>query len=296
MHVRSIRKKQAFAGYLFIAPAYLIFLYVILIPMLITVVGSLFYVDRFTLSWDWVGLDNFRWILTDPLFWRTVQNTLIFVFFAVIGNVFLGLGVAVLMNRALPGWALYFFRLVFFMPVLVAVSSIAFVWKFLYSTDFGLFNYYLGMVGIGPQDWLTNGTMAMLSIIVFDVWKWFGFYMIIFLAALQNVPKTLIEAARIDGASPRSIFFKITLPIISPVIFFTTTYATITGLQIFDSARVLTNGGPGDSTRVTVMYMVDEAFNGGDISTGAAAAVVLLLIVSLIAIIQYFVGRRMVYQ
>ncbi len=296
MHVESIKRKQAVAGYLFLAPTYLIFAYVILFPIIITFFGTFFYVDRFELTWEWVGLENYVWVLEDKRFWTTLKNTITFVFFAVIGNVGLGLLTAVLLNRALPNWALYMFRLVFFLPVLVTISSIAFVWKFLYSTDFGLFNYYLAKGGIGPIHWLTDTNLAMVSIIIFDIWKWFGFYMIIFLAALQNVPRSLIEAAQIDGARPWSIFYRITLPIISPVIFFAATYATITGLQVFDSARVLTGGGPGDATRVTVMYMVDEAFGGGDISTGAAAAVVLLLVVSVIAVFQFVVGRRLVHE
>lgn len=296
MLVKSIQRQQAIAGYLFVAPAYVIFLYVMLAPIVITVVGSFFYVERFNLSFEYVGLENFQWVLSDPLFWKTVKNTIVFVLFAVIGNVSLGLFAAVLMNRALPHWALYVFRLVFFLPVLVAVSSVAFVWRALYSTDFGLINYYLSKVGLPAIHWLTDADMALVSIVIFDVWKWFGFYMIIFLAALQNVPRSLIEAAKIDGARPRSIFFKITLPIISPVIFFATTYATITGLQVYDSVRVMTNGGPGDATRVTVMYMVDEAFNGGDIATGAAASVALLVIVSLVAIVQFLAGRKLVHQ
>ena len=294
MLVRELKLRQRGAAAFFLTPAYLLYAFIFLIPILATFAFSLNYIDRVTFRFEFVGLDNFAWIVTDGRFWTTFKNTLVFVVLAGIGNVGLGLVFALLLNRSLPAFVLYLFRLVFFLPVLVPISTIAFVWRFMYSTDFGLINYYLGTIGIRGIGWLTDADVAMASVLIFDIWKNFGFYMIIFLAALQGVPRDLIEAARIDGARRRSVFFKITLPIISPIVFFCVTYATITGLQVFDSVRVMTNGGPGDSTRVTVMYMVEEAFGAGDIGTGAAAALVLLFLIGLVTAVQFAVGRRTV--
>jgi multiple sugar transport system permease protein len=296
MSTGALRKQQTRAAFFFLLPGYSLYILIILIPVVATFVFTFFYIDRTTLDFTFVGLENYEWIVGDKRFWTSLTNTFTFVILAVTGNVGVGLLLAVLLNRAFPKALLYGFRLVFFLPVLVSISTVAFVWQFLYNTDLGLINYYLGLLGIPKVGWLSDADVAMWSVVLFDVWKYAGFFMVIFLAALQAVPKSLEEAARVDGASGRTIFFRITLPFISPVVFFAGTYATITGLQVFDSIKVLTNGGPGDATRSTVMYMVDEAFGGGDISTGAAAAVVLLVVISMVTVVQFVAGRRAVFS
>ena len=199
---------------------------------------------------------------------------------------------AVLLNRALPRSVLYVFRLAFFFPVLVAAAFVSHIWKFLYSYDLGAINYYLRAGGLPAIGWLTDGSVAMISVVIMDVWKHVGFFMIILLAALQSVPRDLLEAARIDGASGLTIFLRIVVPYIAPVILFCITYATIGGLQVFDSVRILTNGGPGDSTRSVVLYMFDEAFGAGDLSTGAIAALTLLIVISIVVAAQMYASRR----
>lgn len=291
-----LRKQQSRAAFFFLLPGYSLYVFVILIPVVATFVFTFFYINRLSLEFTYVGFENYDWIINDKRFWKSLTNTFTFVILAVVGNVGVGLLLAVLLNRAFPRALLYGFRLVFFLPVLVSISTVAFVWQFLYNTDLGLINYYLGLLGIPKVGWLSDADVAMWSVVLFDVWKYAGFFMIIFLAALQAVPKDLKEAARVDGASGRTIFFRITLPFISPVVFFAVTYATITGLQVFDSIKVLTNGGPGDATRPTVMYMLDEAFGGGDVSTGAAAAVVLLVVIAMVTVVQFTVGRRVVFS
>jgi len=134
----------------------------------------------------------------------------------------------------------------------------------------------------------------MLSIVIIDVWKNVGFFIIIFLAALQGVPRTLTEAARIDGASPAVTLWRIKLPYIAPVILFCITYATIGGLQVFDSIKIITNGGPGDATRSVVMYMYTEAFGAGDLGTGAASALTLLVVISAVVALQMLIGSKIV--
>jgi multiple sugar transport system permease protein len=296
MSTGAIRKKQARAAVGFLLPAYSLYILIILIPVLATFTFTFFFINRITLEFTFVGLENYEWIVEDKRFWKSLWTTFTFVILAVIGNVGLGLLLAVLLNRKFPNALLYVFRLVFFLPVLVSISTVAFVWEFLYNTDLGLFNFYLTSVGLPRIGWLSDAGVVMYSVVIFDVWKNVGFFMIIFLAALQGVPRDLIDAANVDGANDRTVFRKITLPFISPVVLFAVTFATIGALQVFDSIKVLTDGGPGDATRSTVMYMIDEAFGAGDVSTGAVAAVILLAVIVTVTLVQFLTTRRAVYS
>lgn len=287
----TLKQREMRAGYLFLMPAYLIYLAFLLLPLLAALGLSFAQMDR--ISWDieWVGFENFDWIITDPRFWKTFSNTFYFIALAVVGNVGFGLAVALALDRAIPGPVLYILRLAYFLPVLVSLAFVSFIWKFLYSTDLGVINYFLRQIGFANVPWLTSSSMAMISIVIMDVWKNMGFFIIIFLAALQGVPRNLIEAASIDGASPLVVLRRIKIPYIAPVILFCVTYATIGGLQVFDSVKILTDGGPGDATRSVVMYMVSEAFNIGDLGTGAASAVILFLTIGGVVAVQFGLVR-----
>lgn len=285
--------REARAGVVFAAPGFLLYLLFALIPVLVTLGFSLTQIDRFTWQVDFVGADNFFYIWTDRHFWRSFGNTFEFIVLAVAGNVGFGLLVAVLLDRAMPKTLLYALRFAYFLPVLVAAALVSLVWKFLYSTDLGILNYYLRSVGLPSVGWLTDGGVAMVSVVILDVWKHFGFFMIILLAALQAVPRSLIEAAQLDGASAARVFWHIKLPTIAPVLLFCITYATIGGLQVFDSVRILTNGGPGDATRVMVLYMYEQTFGAQDIGSGSAVAFTLLLTIIAVTAVQYGYGNRL---
>jgi len=288
----TLRQRETLAAYGFLAPAYLIYLLFLAIPMVASLLLSVLEVDRLTLATQFVGWANFDWVLTDARFWKTFGNTFYFIALAVVGNVGLGLGLAVLLDRNIPGPLLYLFRLAYFLPVLVSLAFVSFIWRFMFSFDLGAINYYIRMLGLPPVGWLTDKNVAMFSIVVIDVWKNVGFFVIILLAALQGVPRNLMEAARIDGASPFTALRRIKLPYIAPVILFCVTYATIGGLQVFDSIKIITDGGPGDSTRSVVMYMFSEAFSAGELGTGAASALTLLVVIAMVTAIQLTLGRR----
>lgn len=290
----TLKRREAVAAYGFLLPAYAIYILFLALPLLAALMLSVLEVDRLTLQAEWVGWANFDWIFTDPRFWQTFVNTFYFIVLAVIGNVGLGLVLAVLLDRKLPGPLLYLFRLAYFLPVLVSLAFVSFIWQFLFSYDLGAINYYVRGLGLPPVRWLTDKNIAMLSIIIIDVWKNVGFFIIVFLAALQGVPKNLLEAARIDGASALTTLRRIKLPFIAPVILFCVTYATIGGLQVFDSIKIITNGGPGDATRSVVMYMYSEAFNAGELGTGAASALTLLIVIAIVVAIQIAFARRWV--
>jgi multiple sugar transport system permease protein len=292
---RVWRRREATAGYLFALPAFVLHLGFVVIPAIGTLAFAVSNVDMAAGSWSWVGLENFTYIFTDPRFWKTLGNTFLFVCIAEAGNVGFGLLLAVLLDRKISRPFLYVMRLAYFLPVLVAPAFVSFVWKFLYSTDLGVFNYYLRELGLPGVGWLTDSHVALLSVALMDVWKYNGFFMIILLAALQAVPREIIEAASLDGASPRQVFWHVKAPLISPVILFCISYATITGLQAFDSMKILTSGGPGDATRSTVMYMYEQSFDAQDMGAGAATAFSLLAIVALVAGLQYWLLRGRVH-
>ncbi len=283
---------RQWSAYLFLAPGLLFYSLFLFLPAMATLAFSLTHVDRFTWDVSYVGIDNLAYVLTDGRFWVSFANTFLFIVMAVAGNVGLGLLLAVLIDRAMPRAVLFFLRLAYFLPVLVATALVSLVWKLLYSTDLGILNYYLGQMGVKPVGWLTDARVAMVSIVIMDVWKHIGFFMIIMLAALQAIPRPLIEVARLDGAGFWQMLWNVKLPMIAPVVLFCATYATITGLQVFDSIRILTVGGPGDATMSMVLYMYEQTFGAQDVGAGSAAAFLLMTAIVITTIAQMRVGRR----
>src|ERR1700674_3488307 len=215
----DLANAQARAGYLFILPSFLLYGVFVLAPVAVTFVLSFTYYDPMMGS-RWVGLENFERFFTDDRSLQIFWNTLRFTLFAVAGNVTVGLLLALALNRAMPGFVLYLFRLAYFLPVIIAAAFVSIVWGYFYGDDLGVINYYLIRLGFHPVHWLTSSRTAMMSIVIMDVWKNAGFFMIIFIAALQGVPKTLLEAAVMDGSAYWRRFFRIVLPWISPVVFF----------------------------------------------------------------------------
>ncbi|WP_291303797.1 sugar ABC transporter permease [Devosia sp. 67-54] len=288
----ELRSQQARAGYLFIFPAMVLYLTFVLAPVIVTVVLSFAYYDP-QLGSHWVGFDNFKRFFTDPRSVQIFWNTLRFTAMAVTGNVSVGLLLALALNRAMPGWLLYFFRLAFFLPVIIAAAFVAIVWGYFFQ-DAGIFNYYLAHLGLPTVRWLTSAQNAMPSIVFMDVWKNTGFFMIIFIAALQGVPRNIMEAAIMDGTSPWRRFWRITLPWISPVVFFAIVYASIGALQVYESIWILTKGGPGDATRSMSINIVEQAFGSFQIGYGASVAVVMTVVILIITGVQLLLSRRLV--
>ena len=284
---------QARAGYLFVLPTSVLYFAFVIAPVLVTCVLAFSYYDPMMGS-RWVGFDNFVRFFTDRRSLQILWNTLRFTFFAVTFNVSIGLILAIALNRAMPNWLLYFFRLAFFLPVIIAAAFVSIVWGYFYGDDLGVINYYLRLVGLPGVRWLTDAGQAMTSIVIMDVWKNTGFFMIIFIAALQGVPKNIIEAAVMDGTPAWRQFFRITLPYISPVVFFCIVYASIGALQVFESIVILTEGGPGDATRSLSILIVEEGFGSFQIGYAAAISVVMTVLILIITAIQQVLSRRWV--
>ena len=288
------RHREAFVGYLFILPTYIGFLIFILYPLIESIRISFLEFSILRES-TYIGLDNYAAMLTDTRLRTVYGNTIVFTVLAVFFNAGIGLLLAVMLNRRLPTLIRNLYRSIFFFPVLIAHTYIAVIWRFLYQEDTGVLNYYLGFLGVEPIPWLGNVHWAMAAIIIMDVWKNTGFAMLVFLAGLQNIPDTYYEAARLDGANERQLFFKITIPLLSPTIFFILVIFMIGALQVFDTIIVLTAGGPGDATRSVVLYIYEIAFRRFDMGYAAAVSMTLFVIILLLTIVQFIISRRWVH-
>ena len=289
----DLERVQRRAGYLFILPSFGLYAVFVLAPVILTFVLSFTYYDPMVGS-RWVGLENFERFFTGDRSLQIFWNTLCFAIFAVAGNVIVGLLLALALNRAMPSFLLYLFRLAYFLPVIIAAAFVSIVWGYFYGDDLGVINYYLTRLGFAPVHWLTSSRTAMMSIIIMDVWKNAGFFMIIFIAALQGVPKSIMDAAIMDEPSYWRRFFRIILPWISPVVFFGIVYASIGALQVYESIVILTQGGPGDATRSMSIHIVEEAFGSFEIGYGASVSVIMTLIILIITSIQLLASRRWV--
>lgn len=284
------QRVQARAAFFFIAPSYLLYTTFVIAPVILTLFLSFSYYDV-NFGTFWVGWENYVRFFTEERSLQILGNTFLFTLFAVSFNVSIGLLLAIALNRAMPAALLYFFRLAFFLPVIIAMAFVSIVWTYFYADELGVINYYLNALGFERVRWLTSGDNAMMSVVIMDVWKNTGFFMIILIAALQSVPKQLIEAAIMDGTSPLRIFWRITLPYISPVVFFCVVYATIGALQVYESIVILTKGGPGDATRSMTMYIAEEGFASFELGYAASISVVLTIVILFVTIVQ-MVGSR----
>ncbi|MCB0143680.1 MAG: sugar ABC transporter permease, partial [Caldilineaceae bacterium] len=206
-----------------------------------------------------------------------------------------GLLLAVGVNRSMPSVLRYFLRTSIFFPVLTTTASLAVVWRFLLTQDRGVVNYLLGQIGLGPVPWLSSSNWALISAIIYDVWKSCGYLMVIYLAGLQGIPNSYYEAAQIDGANRLQLFRHITLPLISPTAFFAIVISLIGAFQIFDNVWVLTEGGPGDASRVIAMYIYEKAFKGFEMGYASAVSLTLFAILIVLTLGQFYGARRWVH-
>ena len=284
------------AGWAFAGPALIVIALFFAVPVLAALALSLTDFDIYALSdldnLRFVGLGNYVNLLHEPLFWKALGNTFYFVIVGVPLSIAVSLGAALLLQSKL-GRFKPFFRTAFFAPVVTTVVAVAVIWRYLFHTKYGLVNWGLGGIGIDPIDWLGDPTWAMPTIILFAVWKNFGYNMIIFIAGLQAIPEDLYEAARIDGASSGSQFRHVTLPLLGPVLLLVGILTMAGYFQLFAEPYVMTQGGPLEST-VSVLYlMYEQGFKWWNL--GAASAVAFVLFVLMAGItsgLLWFARRR----
>jgi len=281
-------------GYLFIIPSGLTLFIFIILPVFIAFYISLFQWDLLS-EMKFVGLTNYFNLLSSPDFYNTLGNTLYFVSIKLFLDFVLSFFIAVLLNQKIRG--LSFYRTLFFTPVVTSMVAVSVVWMWLYDPFYGLFNYILGLFNINPVGWLNNPDWAMFSIILVAVWKGLGYNIVIFLAGLQNIPKSFYEAAAIDGANARQKFRHITIPLLSPTIYFVLIIGIINCFKVFTPVHVMTpDGGPLKSTSVMVFRIYKLAFDKFYFGEASALSVILFLLILAITIFQkVYVEKKVHY-
>ncbi|WP_294077446.1 sugar ABC transporter permease [Sphingomonas sp.] len=238
-----------------------------------------------------VGFHNYTRLLENPLFWKAMSNTLWFVLLGTPLVVAVSLAAAMLVNSRWLRWA-PFWRVALFAPYVTTLVATAVVWRYLLHTRYGLVNYLLGGFGIAPIDWLGSPTASLPAILIFVAWKSFGYNMIIFLAALQIVPKELDEAARIDGAGWWTRFRHVILPAIAPTVLLVSVLTVAAMFQLFAEPYVMTQGGPAQSTVTVLYFMYEEGFKWWNLGSGAAVAFLLFLCILALTLVQLRLARR----
>jgi multiple sugar transport system permease protein len=287
--------KAATAGWVFAAPALTVIAVFFGLPVVAALALSLTDFDIYALAdlhnLRFVGLGNYMGLLHNPLFWQALGNTFYFVGVGVPLSIAVSLGAALLLHSKL-GWFKPFFRTAFFAPVVTTVVAVAVIWKYLFHTQYGMVNWGLASLGIAPVDWLGDPAWAMPTIILFAVWKNFGYNMIIFLAGLQAIPEDLYEAARIDGASRWRQFLHVTLPMLGPTLLLVGILTLAGYFQLFAEPYVMTQGGPLQST-VSVLYlMYEEGFKWWNLGNASAVAFLLFVLMSVMTSGLLWLARR----
>ena len=281
---RPRRWAHARSGPLFLLPSALIICIFVLYPIIQSLWMSLHDWSMFQVTHPWVGLSNYAELIRDKRFWNALLNTAIFTVATVPVQVIVGLLLAMALSRST--WWAVFLRSVYFFPVISSFATMAIVWRFLLSADVGPTASWLRAIGITPLDWLHSTVWALPAIIMVGLWKNIGFTMVILLAALQDVPESLNEAAVLDGATPWQRFINVTIPSIRHALLFTSVIAVIASLQVFDQVYVMTRGGPLFHTETLVTYMYEQGFTEYRSGYAAAIAWVLFVLIMLVSIVQ----------
>ncbi len=299
--IRVIGRKLRFSGwerqqevmfYVLISPWIIGFLSFTLGPMVASAIISLTKWDLL-LPPQWVGLKNYLdMFVADPVFWQSLRVTITYTTFSVGLNIIVAFLLAMLLNQRIRGQQYY--RTIYYLPFVVSGVAVAWMWRIMYNPEFGVVNLLLGYLGIEGPRWLASTAWALPAMIIMSVWG-FGGSMVIFLAGLQGVPSHLYEAAEIDGANALAKFLNITLPIMTPTIFFVMTTGIIGAFQTFTQVYVMTQGGPGNATMVYALYLYFNAFKFFKMGYAAALAWVLFFVVLLVTILQFRLAKRWVY-
>lgn len=280
---------QKFAGWLFVLPAFVGILVFIIIPVICSFGLS------FT-EWDLInpitfaGLNNYKEIFTEPLFFKILINTFVFAISTSVLGVIIPLILACILNSKIRGSE--FFKTAYFLPFITPMIVIGIVWQWIFDPNIGLLNKVLHL----HINWLYDPHWAMPALIIVSVWKLIGYNMIIFLASLSGISNSMFEAAKIDGANPFETFLYVTIPLLSPTIFFVVIITAVSSFQIFDLIYLMTQGGPLDSTNVLVYAIYKNAFEYFNAGKASAIAYVLFVIILILTLIQWNLRKKLVYN
>ena len=289
------RRRTEVAGWLFVSPATLLFLIFIAGPFVFAIGLALFKWDLLT-DPVFIGLDNFVKLFTDPILPRVLANTFVFAFASIVTHIVLGLLLAIAVNRVVNRYLSYFLRVAVSFPVRSSGAAVALLWKYVLDPTFGFVSQYAAMIGIDTPNFFTDPSWALPAIIFIDLWHTLGFTFIIMLAGLQTVSPELIEAARTDGANSWQVFWKVTLPLMSPTMFFAMIITFIGAFQVFEPIQIITKGGPQNSTTTIVMYLYEKGFQSFQMGYAAAVAILVFLIVMGVTLLQFWGRKKWVFE
>ncbi|GAA2416778.1 ABC transporter permease subunit [Streptomyces coeruleofuscus] len=279
---------------LFLAPTIVGIVVFTVVPIVGSVVLSLFHWNVID-SPRFAGGSNYGAVFGDETVLVSFRNTLVFMVLAVALQLLVALALALTLTGRMPVWLRSVFRSAFFFPLVLSAASISVVMKYLFNQDFGVINWLLGFVGIAPVPWLTSENAAMATVVLVYVWQQFGFSFLLFVGGLNNIPKEIHEAAALDGATGLRKHLSVTLPLLSPTLLVASVVGIINALQVFEQPYVLTNGGPGDSTRTVVMVIYETAFEQLRFGEASAVGVLLFVLIMAVTALQFRLSRRFVH-
>ncbi|GAA3674677.1 sugar ABC transporter permease [Nonomuraea antimicrobica] len=285
MRPRTLQGRYARTAYLFLLPAILFFAAFFYLPIGNAVATSF---RTGPMADQWAGLDNYTRALTDPAVRHSFLVTVVFAVAVVVGSIVLGLVLALAIDQPLKGRVV--FRVLLLVPYLTSVAIVGLLWRNILDPELGVLNRMLDAVGLPEQQWLN--TAPLLTLAAVTLWQNVGYTMVLFLAGLQGIPATYHEAAEIDGADAWRRFWRITLPLLAPTTLFVSVMAVISGLQAFGQAFIITGGGPGDATDLSVFHIFNVAFRARDFGYSAAQSVLLLIVIVAFTLVQLRAGRR----
>lgn len=288
--METIKPKRSFINLKNIAVLLLVVYFAIFLvyPIYKAFAGSLHDWNPLIDKYNFVGLENFKNVLTSGLFWKSMGNTMVFAFFAVVFRIVFGLGLALLLSSRLTKVKTLFQGL-FYMPTITPLVAVSFVWMWMFDPQFGLINKVFNL----DINWLKDSQWALPAIIIMTIWKDFGYATVLFLGGLMGLPEDVFEASKIDGATSWQTFWRITLPLLKPTTLFVVITSLITYLQAYIQILIMTNGGPGTSTYVISYLIFDEAFVKYNFGTASAMAIILFVIIGILTIIMFKVtGER----
>ncbi|WP_339279834.1 sugar ABC transporter permease [Paenibacillus sp. FSL W8-1187] len=282
-------------GWFFIAPTIVGLIVLNLIPMAQSAYLSFFKSGDFGRNNIYVGLDNYRKLVQDAQVWHAVANTLLYAAIVVPVSIALAMLIAVLLNQKIAGRSAY--RTIYFIPMIAAPAAVTMVWRWMYNQQFGLFNYVLSKFGLPPVDWISNPRLALVSIAVIGIWSVVGYNMVLLLAGLQEIPKDYYEASDIDGAGRIRQFFVITLPLVTPTLFFVVVTSVIQAMQVFDVIFMMIDvTNPAYDHTVSLVYLFyNSSFKYMDRGYGSAIVMLLLALIMIITFFQMKAQKRWVH-
>ena len=284
---------KKYAPYLFLLPAVVVLVLFFFIPFFQTIGLSFFGYDSSLYNPDFVGLDNYKKLITSPVFYKVMANTFIYLIFAVPFLTVFPLFLAILINQKIRCVTLY--KILIYLPVIVSIVFAAIAFKWLYAQT-GILNYFVEQLGYNPIGWLTDPKYSLYSVAIVTIWKGVGYYMMIYLASLMSVPQDLYEACDIDGASFFRKHLTVTVPHLMPTIALVSTISAISAMKVFAEIYVMTKGGPLNSSKTIVYYIYERAFENLDLGYASALSVVLLVVVLAFSIINVVFFEKNRYQ